>query len=86
MDQPTAGHPFDTGLDRHPANFVPLSPISFLRRAVSSFRDKIAVIDGEGASATPICMSVACGWPQLWRIAVWGGSIRSRSWRRTFRR
>ena len=47
MDQQTAGHPFETGLDRHPANFVPLSPISFLRRAVSSFRDKIAVIDGE---------------------------------------
>lgn len=47
MDQQTAGHPFETGLDRHPANFVPLSPVSFLRRAVSSFRDKIAVIDGE---------------------------------------
>ena len=47
MDQQTAGHPFETGLDRHPANFVPLSPTSFLRRAVSSFRDKIAVIDGE---------------------------------------
>ena len=40
-------HPFETGLDRHPANFVPLSPVSFLRRAVSSFRDKTAVIDGE---------------------------------------
>ena len=43
----TTGHPFETGLDRHPANFVPLSPVSFLRRAVSSFRDKTAVIDGE---------------------------------------
>jgi fatty-acyl-CoA synthase len=47
MDQHTTGHPFETGLDRHPANFVSLSPVSFLRRAVSSFRDKIAVIDGE---------------------------------------
>jgi fatty-acyl-CoA synthase len=47
MDQDTTGHPFETGLDRHPANFVPLSPVSFLRRAVSSFRDKTAVIDGE---------------------------------------
>jgi fatty-acyl-CoA synthase len=47
MDQQTAGHPFETGLDRNPANFVPLSPVSFLRRAVSSFRDKIAVVDGE---------------------------------------
>ena len=47
MDQPTTGHPFETGLDRHPANFVPLSPVSFLRRAVASFGNKIAVIDGE---------------------------------------
>src|ERR1700739_2900937 len=47
MDQHTTGHPFETGLDRHPANFVPLSPVSFLRRAVSSFRDKTAVIDVE---------------------------------------
>src|ERR1700723_2287003 len=46
MDQLT-DHPFETGLDRHPANFVPLSPISFLRRSVESFRDKVAVIDGE---------------------------------------
>jgi fatty-acyl-CoA synthase len=47
MDQPDAGHPFETGLDRSPANFVPLSPVSFLRRSVASFRDKVAVIDGE---------------------------------------
>jgi fatty-acyl-CoA synthase len=47
MDQQTTEHPFETGLDRHPANFVSLSPVSFLRRAVDSFRDKIAVIDGE---------------------------------------
>src|ERR1700760_3333766 len=47
MDQHTAEHPFETGLDRRPANFVPLSPISFLRSSVASFRDKIAVIDGE---------------------------------------
>ncbi|MEA2958339.1 MAG: 3-(methylthio)propionyl---CoA ligase [Alphaproteobacteria bacterium] len=47
MDQQTTGHPFETGLDRHPANFVPLSPVSFLRRAVASFGNKIAVIDGE---------------------------------------
>jgi fatty-acyl-CoA synthase len=47
MDQHTTGHPFETGLDRHPANFVPLSPVTFLRRSATSFRDKIAVIDGD---------------------------------------
>src|SRR3954453_20289567 len=47
MDQQDAGHLFETGLDRTPANFVPLSPVSFLRRSAASFRDKVAVIDGE---------------------------------------
>jgi len=47
MDQRTTEHPFETGLDRHPANFVPLSPTSFLRRSVKSFGSKVAVIDGE---------------------------------------
>ena len=47
MSQQDTGHLFETGLDRTPANFVPLSPISFLRRSAASFRDKVAVIDGE---------------------------------------
>ena len=40
-------HPFETDLDRNPANYVPLSPVSFLTRAASAFADKVAVIDGE---------------------------------------
>src|SRR5580704_8049594 len=40
-------HPFETDLDRNPANYVPLSPVSFLARAANAFADKIAVIDGE---------------------------------------
>ncbi|MGA9015585.1 MAG: AMP-binding protein [Acetobacteraceae bacterium] len=47
MDQQDTGHLFETGLDRTPANFVPLSPVGFLRRSAASFRDKVAVIDGE---------------------------------------
>src|SRR5467141_1691800 len=39
-------HPFETNLDRHPSNFIPLSPVSFLTRAASAFADKVAVIDG----------------------------------------
>lgn len=34
---------FDDGLEKTPANYVPLSPLSFLRRAERVFRDKIAV-------------------------------------------
>jgi len=40
-------HPFETGLERSGANFVPLSPTSFLTRAASAFAGKAAVIDGE---------------------------------------
>jgi fatty-acyl-CoA synthase len=47
MDQQATQHIFESGLNRCSANFVPLSPISFLRRSAASFRDKVAVIDGE---------------------------------------
>jgi len=40
-------HPFETGLDPTPANYVPLTPVSFLTRAANSFADKVAVLDGE---------------------------------------
>src|ERR1700716_290822 len=40
-------HPFETNLDRHPSNYIPLSPVSFLTRAASAFANKVAVIDGE---------------------------------------
>ena len=40
-------HPFETNLDRHPSNYIPLSPVSFLTRAASAFAGKVAVIDGE---------------------------------------
>src|SRR5246127_5951146 len=39
-------HPLETDLDRNRANYVPLSPVSFLTRAASAFAEKIAVIDG----------------------------------------
>ena len=38
---------FETGLEANQANFVPLSPASFLTRAAAAFPNKVAVIDGE---------------------------------------
>ena len=38
---------FERGLDRNIANFVPLSPLSFLRRAADVYPDKVAVIHGD---------------------------------------
>jgi fatty-acyl-CoA synthase len=39
-------HAFETGLDRNAANYVPLSPVSFLTRAAAAFAGQVAVIDG----------------------------------------
>jgi fatty-acyl-CoA synthase len=40
---PTA---YDTGLDRNPANFQPLTPLSFLARAAEIYPDQTAIIHG----------------------------------------
>jgi fatty-acyl-CoA synthase len=41
------GNPYRTGLDRNPANHVPLSPLSFLARAAEVYPQRTAVIHGE---------------------------------------
>ncbi|MFN7165499.1 MAG: acyl-CoA synthetase [Pannonibacter sp.] len=40
------GSPYDRDLDRTPANYTPLSPLSFLARAVDVYPDRIAVVHG----------------------------------------
>src|SRR3954447_11628865 len=42
-----SGNPYDTGLDRNAANYVPLSPIGFLRRSAAVYPERTAVIHGE---------------------------------------
>ncbi|HEV3043284.1 MAG TPA: acyl-CoA synthetase [Roseiarcus sp.] len=37
---------YDVDLDRNPANFQPLTPLTFLERAAAVFPDHVAVIDG----------------------------------------
>ena len=39
-------NPYDLGLDKNPANYVPLSPLSFLRRVAEVYPDRAAVIHG----------------------------------------
>src|SRR3954454_16866617 len=46
MDRDTA-NPYETGLDRSAANYVPLSPIGFLRRSASAYPNRVSVIHGE---------------------------------------
>jgi fatty-acyl-CoA synthase len=43
---PFATEPYETGLDRNPANYLPLSPIGFLRRAAAVYPQRISVIHG----------------------------------------
>jgi fatty-acyl-CoA synthase len=42
-----AKSPYDIDLDRNPANFQPLTPLSFLERAASVFPDHTAIIHGK---------------------------------------
>jgi len=42
--------PYDTDLGRNPANFQPLTPLSFLERAASVFPDRPAIIHGARSS------------------------------------
>ena len=62
-------HPFEANLDRHPSNYIPLSPVSFLTRAASAFTSKLAVIDGERrytyAQLLDRCIRLASGLAQL---------------------
>ncbi len=42
-----AFHPYETGLDKNAANFVPLSPIGFLLRTAAVYPHRTAVVHGE---------------------------------------
>ena len=41
-----AANPYDTDLDRVPANFQPLTPLTFLERAASVMPDHVAIVHG----------------------------------------
>jgi fatty-acyl-CoA synthase len=40
-------NPYQVGLDKSPANYVPLTPISFLLRSAAVYPDRLAVVHGE---------------------------------------
>src|SRR5437899_4499351 len=42
-----AGNPYETGLDKNAANYVPLTPIAFLLRSASVYPNRLAVAHGE---------------------------------------
>jgi len=50
VDQATLGehnvNPYNLGLERNPANYVPLSPLSFLKRVATVYPERAAVVHG----------------------------------------
>jgi fatty-acyl-CoA synthase len=46
-DATPRGNPYETGLDRGPANYVPLSPLSLLARSAAVYPDRAACIHGD---------------------------------------
>jgi len=42
----TAANSYDLGLGRNSANYVALSPLSFLRRTAAVYPDRLSVIHG----------------------------------------
>src|SRR5438128_5792198 len=42
-----SNHPYDAGLEKNPANYVPLSPIGFLLRSAAVYPNRTAVIHGQ---------------------------------------
>ena len=40
-------NPYDTGLDKNPANYQPLTPLVFLQRAASVHPGHIAIVHGK---------------------------------------
>ena len=43
----TSANPYDMGLDKNAANYVPLTPIGFLVRSASVYPNRLAVVHGE---------------------------------------
>src|SRR6516165_1906354 len=43
----TSASPYDIGLDKNAANYVPLSPIGFLLRSAAVYPNRLAVLHGE---------------------------------------
>src|SRR3977135_2066170 len=46
MAKSPAKSPYDTDLDRNPANFQPLTPLTLLERAAAVFPDQLAIVHG----------------------------------------
>ena len=68
---------YDQHLDKNAANFVALSPVSFVERSAEVFGDLPAVIHGARRYNWAQCASARRGWPR--RCARWASAAAARS-------
>jgi len=45
------GSPYQTGLDKNPANYQPLTPLGFLERAARAYPDQAAIVHGKAVTS-----------------------------------
>ena len=72
------GNPYETGLDRNAANYVPLSPIGFLRRSASVYPNRIRSSTASAATLGGRAWNAVGGSPRRLRRMASGAATRSR--------
>jgi len=60
------GKPYEIGLDRTLANFQPLTPLHFLKRAAKTFPRHTAIIHGQQRTDYVTFMRAAAAWLRHW--------------------
>ena len=67
---------YDEHLDKNPANFVALSPVSFVERSAEVFGDLPAVIHGARRYDWARCAIARRGWPPRCARSAWRAATR----------
>jgi fatty-acyl-CoA synthase len=71
--------PYDIGLDKNPANYQPLTPLTYLERAAATFPDHTAIIHGNHAGTLSRFLSPGRSGSALrWQNAASARAIRCR--------
>ncbi len=87
LDAMTGKSIFDIGLEKGPANHRPLTPLSLIERAATTFPDHIAVIHGKRRTSWSQtyrrCRQLASALTQRLPSAASRSATRSPSWRPT---
>ena len=63
-------NPYSQHLDKNPANYQPLTPLTLLERSASVYPDHVAIIHGNSGSATRSFTRGRGGSPRRWRSAA----------------